>query len=80
MPLFDDASPPPTDLVTGSFWGACHGGQLATAKYLLDRGADLNWVSSWDSTTPLDAARRSEADEVVEWLLALGAREARDEN
>jgi ankyrin repeat protein len=79
-PLFNDDAPPSPDFVTGSFWGACHGGQLATAKYLLDHGADVNWVSSWDSTTPLDAARRSEAGDVVEWLVALGAHEARDEN
>ena len=75
-PRLDSDAPPPPDDVTGAFWGACHGGQLATAKYLLAHGADLNWVSSWDSTTPLDAARRSEADEVVAWLVGLGARPA----
>ncbi len=79
-PLFESESPPPPDFVTAAFWGACHGGQLATAKYLLDRGAELDWVSSWDSTTPLDAARRNEADEVVTWLVGLGAREASDQN
>jgi uncharacterized protein len=73
-PLFDSARPPTAEEVTGGFWGACHGGQLATAEYLLGRGADIDWVSSWDSTTPLDAARRSEADDVVGWLLARGAR------
>ena len=75
-PLFDADSPPTAGDVTGAFWGACHGGQLATAEYLLERGADHDWVSSWDATTPLDAARRSEASDVVEWLLALGARSA----
>jgi uncharacterized protein len=75
-PLFGDAEPPAADEVTAAFWGACHGGQLATARYLLDRGADLDWVSAWDSTTALDAARRSEATEVVDWLLAQGARSA----
>ena len=79
-PLFDSDTPPMPGDATGAFWGACHGGQLVTAEYLLDRGADVNWVSSWDSTTPLDAARRSGADEVVAWLLELGAREAGDEN
>jgi uncharacterized protein len=79
-PLFDSDAPPTADDATGAFWGACHGGQLATAEYLLERGADLNWVSSWDSTTPLDAARRSRADEVVEWLVALGACATADEN
>ena len=75
-PLFGSDPPPTPDDVTGAFWGACHGGQLAAAEYLLARGADLDWVSFWDSTTPLDAARRSGADEVVTWLLGLGARES----
>jgi ankyrin repeat protein len=72
-----EAEPPlAPEYVTGSFWGACHGGQLETAQYLLAQGADLNWVSTWDGLTPLDAARRSEADDVVAWLLELGARSA----
>jgi uncharacterized protein len=75
-PLFGGAEPPAADEVTAAFWGACHGGQLAAARYLLDRGADLDWVSAWDSTTALDAARRSDATEVVDWLLAQGARSA----
>jgi hypothetical protein len=75
-PLFESSHPPTADEVTGAFWGACHGGQRATAEYLLTRGADHNWVSSWDSTTPLDAARRSEAADVVGWLLTLGAQSA----
>jgi ankyrin repeat protein len=64
------------DFVTGSFWGACHGGQLETAQYLLAHGADLDWVSTWDGLTPLDAAKRSEAADVVDWLVSLGARSA----
>jgi ankyrin repeat protein len=79
-PLFDSDTPPTPEDTTGAFWGACHGGQLATAEYLLARGADLNWVSTWDSTTPLDAARRSEADAVVAWLVGLGADGAAAEN
>ncbi len=79
-PSFDSETPPTADDATRAFWGACHGGQLATAKFLLDRGADFDWVSSWDSTTPLDAARRSEADDVVEWLLGLGAHAASEQN
>jgi ankyrin repeat protein len=72
-PLFEADPPPPPGDVTGAFWGACHGGQRATAEYLLARGAEINWVSVWDSTTPLDAARRSGADDVVEWLVGIGA-------
>ena len=36
-----------------AFWSACHGGQRDTAEYLLERGADINWIG-WDEKTPLD--------------------------
>jgi ankyrin repeat protein len=62
--------------LTVAFWCACHGGQPATAAYLLDRGADLNWISVWDGLTPLDAATRKGADELVTWLRARGAMTA----
>lgn len=68
---FDGSTPPPNE-VTDAFWCACHGGQRDTAEYLLDQGAELNWVG-FDGITPLDAARRSGADAVVEWLQGLGA-------
>ncbi len=74
--------PPPTaDEITQAFWAACHGAQRDAAEYLLGRGADVNWVASWDGLTPLDAARRSEQDgldptELVAWLLARGAKSA----
>ncbi len=78
-------SPPPTpDQITGAFWGACAGGQLAAAQRLAESGADVHWVSVWDGTTPLQAARRSRDEdgrrdpadrqpdrqfrETVEWL------------
>jgi ankyrin repeat protein len=66
-----DAAPPARE-ITNVFWCACHGGQRITAEYLLDRGADLDWVGH-DHLTPLDAAR-SNADDVVAWLLGRGAR------
>jgi ankyrin repeat protein len=53
--------------VTEAFWAACHGGQRATAELLLERGADPDWVG-YDGLTPLEAARRSGADDVVAWL------------
>lgn len=68
-------SPPPPNEVTDAFWCACHGGQRGTAEYLLTQEADLNWVG-FDGLTPLDAARRSEADDVVTWLEQLGAESA----
>jgi ankyrin repeat protein len=67
--------PSPED-VSRAFWGACHGGQRRCAEYLLDRGADPNWVPPWEPLTPLDAAVRSGADDLVGWLRTKGARPA----
>ena len=75
--LFDaDALPTKAD-VTYAFWAACHGGRLDTARYLLERGADPNWVG-YDDLTPLDAARRSKAHELVDWLRSVGGVSAAD--
>jgi ankyrin repeat protein len=59
--------------VDNAFWGACHGGQRSTAEYLLARGADVNRLPPWERLTPLDAALRSEAAELAEWLRGEGA-------
>jgi uncharacterized protein len=72
---FTGGQPPPGE-VNVAFWGACHGGQRQTAEYLLDRGADLNWIPPWEDLTPLDAAERSGAGELVEWLRGRGAKSA----
>ena len=69
--------PPTPEEITEAFWGACHGGQRVTAERLLRAGADINWVG-WDDLTPLDAAARSGADDLVAWLLARGSRSALD--
>jgi hypothetical protein len=53
-------------------WAACHGGHRETAEYLLDAGADVNWVG-YDELTPL-GAERSEADDLAAWLRTRGAR------
>jgi len=45
------------------------------AECLLERGADLNWVGH-DGQSPLDAANRSGAAEVVLWLRSKGAKSA----
>ena len=71
--LFDNAHAPPAAEITTAFWCACHGGQRESATYLLERGADLNWVG-FDQLTPLDAARRSGAEDVALWLEGLGAK------
>lgn len=64
------------DQVSMAFWYACHGGQRTTAELLLRRGAEIDWVALWDGLTPLDAAVRSEAEELTGWLRARGARTA----
>ena len=72
------AVPPPTaDEVTNAFWCACHGGQMPAAEYLLSRGADLNWVG-YDKRSPLDAANRSGAAPLVQWLRDRGAKSAKE--
>ena len=67
---------PPADEIDMAFWGACHGGQQACAALLLERGADVNWIPPWEDLTPLDAAIRSGAGDLVEWLRAQGAKPA----
>ncbi len=57
-----------SDDLASAFWGACHGGHLATAQWLLEEGADRNWIAPWDRLTPLDAARSNGFDQLAEWL------------
>ena len=69
------ADPPPTSLqVTEAFYQACEGDQQQTAEYLLDRGADINWIPTWGKGAALDRARRRKSADLVEWLLSRGAR------
>ncbi len=63
---------PTIEELTNAFWGACHGGQLLAARYLMSRGANLNWVGH-DHLTPLDAAVRNGNPKLVEWLRGQGA-------
>jgi ankyrin repeat protein len=70
------ASPAPHE-VTKAFWCACHGGQPDSAGYLLERGADINWVG-FDRLTPLDAAHRSGAKELANWLRTRGAKSTQE--
>jgi ankyrin repeat protein len=64
-------SEPTREELNNAFWCACHGGQREAAEYLLMRGADLRWVGH-DGLTGIEAARRSGAEGVVEWLRGLG--------
>ncbi|MDQ3738964.1 MAG: ankyrin repeat domain-containing protein [Actinomycetota bacterium] len=72
---FARPEPPEPDEVTRALWSACHGGQRPAAEFLLDRGADINWVG-WDDLTPLDAASTSDdgGRDLVDWLRDLGAK------
>jgi ankyrin repeat protein len=74
---FANDAPPASVDITNAFWCACHGGQRRPAEYLLARGADLNWIG-YNGLTPLDAASRSGAGELVEWLGGQGARSAQE--
>lgn len=64
---------PTADQITNAFWHACRGGQRQVAEYLLDRGADLNWIG-YDRRTPFDAACEAAADDLAQWLRGRGAR------
>ncbi len=79
--------PPPTShQVTEAFYQACEGDQRNAAEYLLDRGADINWIPPWGKGTPLDRARKranaigyqSPAECLVEWLASRGAKSSAD--
>lgn len=61
-----------------AFWGACHGGRRDCAEYLLDRGAEVNWLPPWEPLTPLDAAQRNGFDALAEWVRERGGKRASD--
>jgi uncharacterized protein len=69
-----ESPPAPRDL-TNALWHACRGGQQPVAEYLLDRGADVNWIGH-DGKTPCEAAQDSGDESLVEWLRSRGARRA----
>lgn len=72
---FDKSIPPAPADVTDSFWQACHGRQRLAAEYLLNRGAELNWIG-YNGRTPLDIAQHSGAEDMVKWLRDRHARSA----
>ena len=45
------------------------------AEYLLERGADLNWIG-WDDKTALDVVDEPAAPDLAAWLRARGAKHA----
>ena len=74
---FAEGSGPDREVITMAFWNACHGGQRATAEYLLDGGADINWIG-WDDKTPLDLVDEASQPELATWLRAQGAKHAKE--
>lgn len=70
---------PDPEKVSQAFWHACAGAQRRAAEYLLERGADLNWVPEYAEATPLDAAQSEGTRRgiVISWLHDLGARSSR---
>ncbi len=72
--FFSGPEEPSADEVSRAFWGACHGGRQSAAEYLLERGADIDWIPPWEPLTPLDAALRSEDEALAAWLRERGAK------
>ena len=69
--------PPATrEDIQHAFWSACHGGQLRIAQRLRSAGADVDWIPPWERMSPLDAARRSGAFDVLTWLHSQHAKSA----
>lgn len=75
---FNGTEAPAAEAIDAAFWGACHGCRLAAAQFLFGRGADLNWLPGWERLTPLDAAARSGATDVITWLHSRGAKTSSD--
>ena len=61
-------------LLNGAFWMACRR-DLATARYLHERGAEINIVL-YTGETALDLARHGGQNDIEAWLLSLGAKTA----
>jgi ankyrin repeat protein len=60
--------PPPTpDEITRAFWHACRAAQQNTAAFLVERGADPDWVG-WDHKTPRQVASESGDSDFIAWL------------
>lgn len=68
-----ESSPPTEHETSCALWNACHGGQKSTAKFLHEMGGDCKFIPPWDDLTPISAAERSGAADVVEWLQQLNA-------
>ena len=70
---FSQGTVPSQGNIAYSFWNACCAGQIEVAKFLLAKGADINWIPSWCKETPLDGAIKSENKVLINWLESQGA-------
>ncbi len=75
---FNSETQPEPEEINLAFWYACHGGQKKAAEYLLEKGADINWLPPWENRTPLDATEREGPKDFVDWLRTKGAVSAAD--
>lgn len=55
----------------------CYYGHIDQVKRLLEEGVDVNGIG-YNGMSPLDAARGGENDDIVEYLLSMGAQEKLD--
>ena len=69
--------PPAKPRIDVALWFAASGGQIATAEFLVARGADPNWVPDWEPCTALDAAERNGFPEMANWLREHGGGSAK---
>ena len=76
LDFFPDRAYPDQEDVNTGFWYACYGGQFNAALFILNKGAELNWILPEENLTPLDAAHLSGAEDLVAWLHNRGARPA----
>ncbi len=70
---WQEQPPPSPDEVTRAFWHACRAAQRNTAAFLVERGADPDWVG-WDHKTPRQVARESGDSDFIAWLDQATAR------
>ncbi|MCS3867097.1 ankyrin repeat protein [Chryseobacterium ginsenosidimutans] len=52
----------------------CFYGHIDQVKLLLEEGVDINGIG-YNGMSPLDAAKYGENDDIVEYLLSIGAKE-----
>jgi len=70
---WQEQPPPTSDEITRAFWHACRAAQQNTAAFLVERGADPDWVG-WDHKTPRQVARESGDSDFIAWLDQATAR------